>query len=48
MSVSSILELGIFFGRLLVGVVLVLAGALKLKAGSRWFLKTLLAYDLVY
>lgn len=45
---SPILELGIFFSRVLVGLTLVLAGALKLKAGSRWFLKTLLAYDLVH
>lgn len=34
-------------GRILVGLMLILAGALKIKAGSHWFLKTLLAYDLV-
>lgn len=47
MSTSPVLELGILFGRILVGLTLVVAGALKLKAGSRWFLKSLLAYDLV-
>jgi len=38
---------GLIFGRLLVGGMLVLAGVLKLKAGSRWFLQQILAYQLV-
>lgn len=47
MSISPILEIGILFGRVLVGFTLVVAGWLKIKAGSQWFLRTLLAYDLV-
>lgn len=38
---------GLILGRFLVGGLLILAGVLKLKAGSRWFLQQILAYELV-
>lgn len=41
-------ELGIVLGRAVVGLTFVLAGVLKVKAGSQWFLKTILAYNLVH
>jgi putative oxidoreductase len=48
MSISPILEIGIVVGRMLVGFTLAVAGLLKIKAGFPWFLKTLLAYDLIH
>jgi uncharacterized membrane protein YphA (DoxX/SURF4 family) len=42
-----LITVGLILGRLLVGGMLVLAGVLKLKAGSRWFLQQILAYELV-
>lgn len=42
-----LITIGLILGRLLVGGMLVLAGVLKLKAGSRWFLQQILAYELV-
>jgi uncharacterized membrane protein YphA (DoxX/SURF4 family) len=47
MDLSLVLNILLFGGRLLVGAMLVLAGVLKLKAGSQWFLRQILAYDLV-
>jgi len=45
---DSLFLAGLILGaRALVGLVLVIAGIAKLKAGSDWFLKSLLAYDLV-
>lgn len=37
----------LIIGRLFVGGMLALAGLLKLKAGPRWFLRQILAYELV-
>jgi uncharacterized membrane protein YphA (DoxX/SURF4 family) len=48
MNISPILEVGVILGRILVGLAFVVAGSLKIKAGSQWFLKTLLAYDVVH
>lgn len=44
---SFLLELILTAGRLFVGGVLIIAGLLKLKAGSHWFLQNILAYSLV-
>ena len=48
MSTSPFFEVWLIFGRVVVGGVFVLAGLLKIKAGSLWFHKTLLAYDLMH
>ncbi|NTV01073.1 MAG: hypothetical protein HGA55_08145, partial [Methanoregulaceae archaeon] len=48
MSTSPFFEVWIIFGRVVVGGVFVIAGSLKIKAGSLWFHKTLLAYDLMH
>lgn len=44
---SLLFSSGLIIGRLFVGGMLALAGALKLKAGPRWFLRQILAYELV-
>jgi uncharacterized membrane protein YphA (DoxX/SURF4 family) len=38
---------GVLAGRVLVGLLLVVAGAAKITAGPEWFLQTLLGYDLL-
>lgn len=47
MNQTLLLVVGLVTGRLLVGGMLILAGVLKLKAGPRWFLQQILAYELV-
>jgi uncharacterized membrane protein YphA (DoxX/SURF4 family) len=47
MNESWLLTVGLTLGRVLVGGMLLLAGLLKFKAGSRWFLQQILAYELV-
>jgi uncharacterized membrane protein YphA (DoxX/SURF4 family) len=44
---AVILATGALAGRLIVGSILILAGWLKLKAGSEWFFRQILAYELV-
>jgi|GEM_PF-247848 len=43
----TLLTVVIFAGRIIVAGVLILAGWLKLKAGAQWFLRQILAYELV-
>lgn len=47
MNIPALLSLVLFFIRILVGAMFILAGFLKIKAGSHWFLARVLAYDLV-
>lgn len=47
MEDSLVVEVSLVTGRLVVGGMLVIAGVLKYKAGYRWFLRQILAYDLV-
>jgi uncharacterized membrane protein YphA (DoxX/SURF4 family) len=47
MDYSRLFEVALILGRFIVGGLLVLAGLLKLKAGPRWFLRQILAYEVV-
>lgn len=44
---SLLLELILTIGRLFVGSLLIIAGLLKIRAGSQWFLQNILAFSLV-
>lgn len=46
-SIANLSAVVLLFIRILIGALFVLAGILKIKAGSNWFLARVLAYDLV-
>ncbi|MBX3058943.1 MAG: DoxX family membrane protein [Anaerolineae bacterium] len=47
MNYALMFDAALILGRFIVGGLLVLAGLLKLKAGPRWFLRQILAYEVV-